>query len=198
MKRFLFIFTTFLHLSACSMTPVMAGPIGQLAWEKNHKEREAWSQELLQQFKGNLGSFDNANDLASFCPKYKSLDSDHKAFVLGTMAVAVALYESSYNPNSIFHEPPPLGIDSVGLFQLSYEDKFPWCVMQKAQKTLENPRVNIECAVPEMAKLVSRDGVLSGGSKGAWKGMARYWSTMRPSGKLAQIKSATNQLAFCR
>lgn len=189
-----------LSLLASACTPAFAAPpkvIQPLSWEKNHPERIAWSKELLQDFQNNLATFDKAGDVASFCPKWKTLDADHKVHVLATMAVSIALYESAYNPNSIYHEPPPLGINSVGLFQLSYEDRMSWCSMVAAQKTLQNPITNISCAVPEMAKLTRENGVISGYANG-WRGLARYWSTMRSSGKLGAIKGSTLALGFCR
>lgn len=169
-----------------------------LKWEIGHPERAPWSSEISSLFKKNLDSFNSAADIKSFCPKWTSLIEDRKVFVLGTMAVAIALYESSYKPDTVYHEPPPLSIDSVGLFQLSYEDKMKWCSMVKSSNTLKNPITNIRCAIPEMAMLAKKDGVISGGSSGAWRGLTRYWSTMRPSGKLAQVKAATNALEFCK
>lgn len=172
--------------------------VAPLKWEENHKERAPWSLQVMKQFKENLSSFEKASDVKTFCPKFSSLDESKKVHALSTMAVAIALYESSYNPNSIYHEPPPLGIDSVGLYQLSYEDKFSWCNLDRKSKTLQNPMINIDCAIPKMAKLAAQDGIISGGSTGAWRGLARYWSVMRPSGKKGKIQEAVLGLSFCK
>lgn len=151
-----------------------------LAWEDGTPERAAWSAELRKQVANNLTSLSKASDMAGFCPAYASLSNDQKVEVLADLMVGIARYESNYDPHQIYHEPPPLGVDSVGLFQLSYEDGFTWCMLDRASKSLEDPLNNIRCAVPKMARLVAKDKVLAGGSTNANAlGLARYWSVMR-------------------
>lgn len=170
-----------------------------LAWEMGHAERASWSEHLNNAMKANLATFNGAKDVTDFCPKWITLDNDQKVLVLSTMAVEIARYESSFNPNSIYHEPPPLGIDSIGLYQLSYEDKFSWCLMDRKAKTLQNPLINIECAVPAMASLARRDGYIAKGSSGGGRlGLSRYWSVMWTNKKKSNILSVTKALAICK
>lgn len=204
----LIMFAFALTLLGCTTVPIPlpAEPVTtspttlalKLKWETGHPERALWSTEIRKLFKENLDSFNSAADVKGYCGKWSTLNSDQKITVLGTMAVAIALYESDYNPGNVYHEPPPLSVDSIGLYQLSYEDQMKWCSMVRASNTLKDPITNIRCAIPEMAMLAKKDGVISGGSSGAWRGLPRYWSTMRPTGKLTQIKSATNSLEFCK
>jgi hypothetical protein len=121
--------------------------------------------------------------------------------VLSTIAVAVAKRESNYKPGLHYGEPPPLGYDSIGLFQLSYEDGFSWCTLDRTAKSLEDPINNIRCAVPEMAGLVKRDRVIAkGATKSDARGLARYWSVVRegPSHHLAEIRASAAALPYCR
>jgi hypothetical protein len=177
-----------------------AQTVTALAWEANHPERVSWSTELRTQFSNHLSDFAAASDLADFCPKYQALSDPGKIEALATLAVAIAKYESNYNPKQHFGEPPPLGYDSIGLFQLSYEDGFSWCVLDRSAKSLEDPINNIRCAVPEMARLVKRDERLAGGSslKDA-KGLGHYWSVVwqGPKHYLAAIKTKTESLGLC-
>ena len=181
--------------------PPPAELLNGLAWENNHPERAAWSDELRKQLKANLVSFNKAPDLADNCPAYRELDEDDQVTVLATMAVAIAKYESNYDPHNIYHEPPPLGVDSIGLYQLSYEDGFSWCVLDRANRSLEDPINNIRCAVPKMAKLIAKDRILTAGSTSAnAMGLARYWSVMRLGAghHLEDIRNATRSLALCQ
>lgn len=175
-------------------------PLTPLAWESGRPEAAAWSAELRRLFVANLAPFEAATDIGAFCPNWTGLATTAKVEALATMAVAMARRESSYNPATVFGEPPPLSVDSVGLFQLSYEDGFGWCDLDRARDTLKDPLENIRCAVPAMARLVARDGILAGGGTTAdARGMARYWSVVRtgPSHFLDEIKASSANLSFC-
>lgn len=181
--------------------PPSSSAAAALPWESNHPERKAWSDELRAQFDAKLDSVEHATDIATYCARYDELPRSDRVTLWATLAVAIAKHESGYDPTQRFAEPPPLGVDSIGLFQLSYEDGFSWCRLDRVAKTLEDPIVNIQCAVPEMAKLIARDEVVAAGSDGRTaRGLARYWSVMRsgPSHKLREIREATSSLAMCQ
>lgn len=188
-----------------STPPVLppSGPTGAapLAWEKGHPERRSWSQTLRDQIAEHLSTFDGASDITNFCPGYAQLPADDRVHVLATIAVGIAKFESGYDPTRHFGEPPPLGYDSIGLFQLSYEDGFSWCAMDRASKTLEEPINNIRCAVPEMARLVAADQIIAAGvDKGSARGLARYWSVVREGSRHhhAAIRGLARALPKCR
>ena len=180
-----------------ALVPISAVP-PPLAWESGHPKRAAWSRELRAGLTAELGRLDAAGDASSFCPPFAGLQPADKVEVLATLAVGVALFESGYDPSQRYRE--PMGYDSVGLFQLSYEDRFAWCTMDPVTRSLEDPLTNIRCAVPEMARLVSRDRTLAGGSTNAdARGLARYWSVVRrgPAHKLAEITAITRRHPAC-
>lgn len=177
--------------------PISAAP---LAWEKDHPERAVWSQSLRQALSGELGRFGVPQDIAEYCPAFSSLDTAGRTEALSVMAVAMAKRESSYDPATVFGEPPPLSVDSIGLFQLSYEDGFSWCSLDRSSNSLQDPVNNIVCAVGEMARLVARDGVIASGSTSSdAKGLARYWSVIRTGSShfKAEIQGKVRALPIC-
>jgi Transglycosylase SLT domain len=171
-----------------------------LDWEKHHPERAAWSEALRADFTARLAQIGVPADITEYCPTFATLGPQDRAEVLSTMAVAIARRESSYDPTQVYHEPPPLGVDSIGLFQLSYEDGYSWCSLDKAADSLKDPQNNIACAVGEMASLIHKDGVVaSGASVSGGKGLAKYWSVIQDgSGHFkSEIQARVRALPIC-
>lgn len=198
---FVLVFISCVEMSVPQKSPIKPTPVSTLAWETNHIERQSWSTELRHQLTRSYQDLTKASDWANYCISFRNLNQDQQIEVMATMIVAIALYESSYDASNIT---PDVGnTNSIGLFQLSYEDHMSFCAMDSNKKNLTDPMVNIDCAVREMAKLISKDGVVSFGGSAQFhahteKGLARYWSTMWDNGKLSQIKSKTNGLSFCK
>jgi hypothetical protein len=90
----------------------------------------------------------------------------------------MALYESEFKPETVYREPAPLNIDSIGLLQLSYEDKagYPFCNLDRKKNNLKDPINNLDCGVKIFAHLINKWGYISTPSN---KGAAAYWSTLR-------------------
>lgn len=168
----------------------------KLEWEVNHPERIPWSVNLRSKIFLELTEFLQAKNWALYCTKFNFLSDNQKVDVIATVAVGMALYESSYNPKAVYHEPPPLNIDSLGLFQLSYTDGFKWCSLDKSKNSLLDPINNINCTIPELAMLMQKDSVVTSRVK-PWKGGSRYWSTLRPP-KLDSIMGKVRALPFCK
>jgi hypothetical protein len=162
-----------------------------LSWD-TVEARKAWSAELIKAVRAHKADLDLGNPEA-FIPGYSQLTADQQLKFWGELIVAMAKYESNWKPNVIFHEPPPLGIDSVGLLQLSYEDQPGYKLepLDRARKSLEDPLVNLRCAVKIMAKLLARDRVVAKGAKKQSRGAARYWSVLREGHKIDEIKART-------
>lgn len=154
----------------------------KLSWEVNHPERAAWSQAIQANVNENLALFDKAQDTDKFASGYALFTKEKKLKFWGELILSVMYFESGYNPKSVYHEPAPLNVDSIGLLQLSYGDKY--CPKSKAEGDLQDPIVNIKCGVKIMANLIDKYGAISTpGNKGA----AAYWSTLRESRKLPQV-----------
>lgn len=169
-------------------------------WEQQYPDRSGWSQELKKQMLLALPSFNEATDKLQWCPNYAKLSQDQQAYVWAVMAVKLTTYESDYSPTSSYKENN--GKWSLGLFQLSYEDVMPWCEMSKSRQTLYNPIMNIQCAVPKMAKLILHDKVIASGHYGNAKGMAQYWSAIMDAGysrgHQEAIKQTVASLPICK
>lgn len=175
--------------------------LGPLAWEAGHPERKAWSMKLREEFAARLADLGTPADMESYCPAYAGLADRERVEVWSTLAVAIARRESAYKPDTVFMEPPPLNVASIGLFQLSYEDGFGWCSLDRETDSLKDPLNNIDCAVGAMASYVKRDGVVAAGSSHSnARGLSRYWSVIRDGSghHKAEIMAATQSLAFCQ
>lgn len=150
-------------------------------WSEVHKD---WNNHLNVAVAREFENLDRASDVDEWCPGYKTLGQDKKVMFWSDLAIWISFYESSWKPSSVAHEPSPLDVDSVGLFQMAYKNHMPWCLPDKSNKTLEDPLLSIDCAIPMFGKLIKRDGLLATGDslKNA-RGLARYWSTVWPKHK---------------
>ncbi|WP_413294922.1 murein L,D-transpeptidase catalytic domain family protein [Bdellovibrio sp. HCB185ZH] len=200
---------------APSPTPAPGYTMAPLAWESSSKpERKQWSQYLQTLVKGEWNSLlKGASDMADFCPKYSKLNDDQRANVWAQLFVAMARYESGYNPLSRMHE-TTMGTDGVtkkpvyseGLLQLSYQDtqwnkwcKFDWSKDKNLsstspKKTILDPYINLHCGVGIMAKQIKNKGAIAIKS-------GVYWSVLKPGGKynqLTSIRSMVKSLPMCK
>lgn len=153
-----------------------------------------WDAELRAQIRSALPSLELAKDITEWCPSYSTRDHVE---VWAKMFVAIAYFESGYDPRSVYKE--SWGEDSLGLYQLSVPDALPWC--KHTREDLFDPITNIDCAVPLMAELVERDKVVTAGINGKTaKGAARYWAVMRggtyPGHKVESVKKIV--LEYCK
>jgi soluble lytic murein transglycosylase-like protein len=157
-----------------------------LSWDNGH--RQAWSAQLIASIRESMSQLEQGNP-DSFVSGYSSLSAELRIKFWAELLIAVAKFESDWNPNEIFHEPPPLSVDSIGLLQLSYQDHAHYNLepLSPAAKSLQDPLVNLRCGVKIFATLVSRDKTIASGNHGA----AAYWSTLRPGHKhhLEEIKT---------
>ena len=172
-----------------------------LDWEDGHSDRAKWSAKLRGDIYSHIADFNKA-DWSKYCKKFDSLSNIDRVEVIATMAVAIAYFESSYDPTVAG---PDVGnTESIGLFQLSYEDNMKWCAMDSKLGNLIDPIVNIDCAIGEMSFLISKDNIVAFGGSSEFhehmaSGLARYWSTTWDDsrGKLNQIRLRTNSLNIC-
>lgn len=123
---------------------------------------------------------------------------------LTALFVALAKYESGWKPAESYQEAfngsDGKPVISRGLFQLSQgsvNGPRYRCGIEKAAD-LHDPATNIECAVTVANALARENGVLEGGSAGAWLGMARYWSPFRNAAKRAVILEKAAKAGGCQ
>lgn len=160
-----------------------------LSWD-TVEERKAWSAELLAAIAKHKAALDSGNP-ESFISGYNKLPPEQQVKFWAELVIAMAKFESNWDPHAIFPEPAPLNIDSVGLLQLSYEDRWNYKLepLDLEKKSLEDPLVNLRCGIVIMAKLLSKDHLVASGTGKQSRGAARYWSVLRTGTKLNKIKA---------
>ena len=164
-----------------------------LSWDSK-PERAAWSAQLLASISASKATLDRGHP-KGVALGYSALPSPLQTKWWAELLVEMARFESSWKPHEIYHEPPPLGVDSVGLLQLSYEDEPIYRLekLDRAAKSLEDPLVNLRCAVAILAALVCKDGVVASSNGAKHKGGARYWSVLRTGHHIDEILSHANK-----
>ena len=167
-----------------------------LSWD-NVPERVAWSQALVEAIRSRKSDLD-AGHPDDFIPGYAQLSPDGQVKFWAELVIAIAKYESTWNPHARFKEPPPLKVTSVGLLQIAYEDDKEYHFdppPDRETKALEDPATNLRCGVAILAQLVSHDGAVVGGKGDHSRGAARFWAVLREgkSHKLTAIKTRTKK-----
>jgi hypothetical protein len=173
--------------------PVVAPPIirprASLHWEDTCTPdklamRKAWSDHLMKQI--DMSIFDKAVDTNKLYPNFKELANWQQHRIIAEMFVALAFYESAYNPNS---ESVDVGTEadkntwSVGLFQLSVSDKVNKTALRFSYFDLKDPLKNMILAVAQMHYQILNTGrifLLNDNPQ-------RYWSTILIGNKYNKI-----------
>src|SRR6185312_8476649 len=164
-----------------------------LSWDDD-PARKPWSAALVAAVWQHKAELDQGNPDA-FIPGYAQWAPQEQVKFWAELVVAMAKFESNWNPHAHFKEPPPLNVTSLGLLQLSYEDGAQYHLepLDREHHALEDPLVNLRCAVAILAHLVAQDGVIAAGRGAQSRGAARYLAVLRDgkSHHLAQIKTMT-------
>ena len=123
----------------------------------------------------------NPSDIQEFCPKFKSLDNDHRILFYAHLLAKMAKYESNYNPKASYVECssksstygssgkwfasrgqyciPGSKLEggvaiSRGLFQMSVDSANAYGCGIESPSDLEKPDIAIECAVKVLNRFV--------------------------------------------
>jgi soluble lytic murein transglycosylase-like protein len=169
-----------------------------LSWDDS-PERAVWSRALVDAIRARKSDLDAGNP-DTFIPGYAALSADGQVKFWAELVIAIAKYESTWNPHAHFKEPPPLKVTSIGLLQIAYEDQKEYHFdppLDRETHSLENPATNLRCGVAILAQLVSHDGAVVGGKGDHSRGAARFWAVLRggKSHRLAAIKALTKKNA---
>jgi hypothetical protein len=196
-----------LFLSACvpvtaPVVPVEQEVIAPLSWEKNRPERAAWSKHLTSKIKSELALFGSAKDLKTICPKSESLSDSQKLQAIAEFFVALAYYESSWNPKSSgvdVGSKDDKGSWSIGLYQISVNDqKWSGGGLKYTYDELTTAEPNIDLAMVLMKRQLERNKlyILPNSAKD------RYWAVILDGNrfsKIPQIKQRVIDAApFCK
>jgi hypothetical protein len=169
-----------------------------LSWDTS-PDRAAWSAALVDAIRSRKADLDAGNPDA-FIPGYAALAPEGQVKFWAEFVVAIAKYESTWNPHAHFKEPPPLKVTSVGLLQIAYEDQKEYHFdppVDAKSNSLEDPATNLRCGVAILAQRVAHDGAVVGGKGDHSRGAARFWAVLRDgkSHKLAAIRALTKKNA---
>jgi Transglycosylase SLT domain len=158
-----------------------------LSWEQTtqaHPERAAWSRYLISMIQINFSVLSKAIDLKLFYPNFDLVSDKTKTRLISEIFVAVAKYESGFNPASASVDVGNKSNKdtwSVGLFQMSVVDQPNYHLPTKYKyDDLLQPIPNIDLAVQIMTKQVLAHGVFIVPSH-------PYWATLY-NGKYSKIK----------
>lgn len=136
-----------------------------------------WTRQAVDSIRIHLASLDRARDVNDFCPGYRNSTTTESQHIACWIRIVGGIMEkeSGFKTNDALIENS--GEASVGLMAMSAGQ----CPNAPSSSALKNPLKNIECAVNVMARLVQRDGYISGPS---WQGAARNWSCLQTPHKV--------------
>jgi len=162
-----------------------------LSWEseKLYGKRsggQEWSDALVESIKRDMALYDAAKDTKRICPKYAALDESERIKAIGEFWVALAVFESSWNPKSAavdVGKKENRDTWSVGLYQVSVVDKANREATKYNYDQLLEPVPNIKLATEIMRRQLKNYGllILPNSSKG------RYWAVILDGNKYSKI-----------
>lgn len=129
-------------------------------------------------------------DVFRICPRFADMSEDSRLTFWSDFFHAVAFAESGYDYRQVFHEPASLGVDSVGLLQLSTSDNgAEGCSFQSSSSLApQDPKQNLLCGVHIMTAQLALCGTLFQGFPESSDCLRRttnhqssgsfYWSTL--------------------
>lgn len=142
--------------------------------------------------------------MAQFCTKYYSLNESRKTLVWAELFVAMAFYESNFNPEleevdvGSIRNPDTW---SIGLLQMSVVDQanLELPILYDYDQ-LKKPENNLKFGVTVMANQIKKRGkvVIAKSEKG---NPSAYWAVIIEGGKyqeLTGIRARVNRLEFCK
>ena len=119
----------------------------------------AWNKFISNEIIRHKGVFlDNDSiykqDLVRLCPSYYKASEKEKIALWTLLIASMAKYESNFNPNTRYQEPPPLNTYSEGLLQLSYGDetRYKDVPLDPEKQNILIPEVNLKTGVAIFAK----------------------------------------------
>ena len=140
----------------------------------------------------------NIGGMSQVCPKYNFATDEQKASFWALFFASIAYPESSFNPNTVYHEPYPLNKPSEGLLQLSADDGAHGDACDfKGNKelNLRSPKDNLRCGVLVMKNQIKV-------RKHLFPTSFYYWSVLTLSRGKAKMMKVYNEnkarLGFCR
>lgn len=162
--------------------------VPKLAWD--NKLGDKVSEHLFNTIKNNLEILNKAKDF-NLLNSSSNLSDYQKICIWCHFFVAVAKFESSYNPKSYSVDvgtKNDKGSWSVGLYQMSANDssakKF-----NATFESLQDPIVNINVSVEQMTKQIKNSGLIFLPNNSKY----RYWAVLLVGNKYSKIKQIISE-----
>lgn len=164
-----------------------------LSWENTtapHPERAAWSKSLIDIIGEKFDVLDKAKDMSKYCPKFSLLTKKDKINALAEFMVALAYYESGYNPKASSVDvgtKDDKSTWSIGLWQMSVIDQSSYNIkFCYNYDDLLKPAPNAKLAIYVLAKQIASQGLICVDKN-------VYWATL--SCKSTAKYQVNNQIA---
>lgn len=193
MKAIKLLLLTLLFLGCTDLTPPPKAPQEPstplvLYWTNTtepHPEREPWTKQIEIELTNDLALYSASKDITQLCPKFHSLNDSLKIKGIGEFWVALAYYESGFNPKSYSVDVGNQNNKetwSVGLYQLSGTDG-PAKLYGATFEKLKDPVLNIKVAAETMRRQLKNTNtiLLDNSSKN------RYWAVALHGNKYSKI-----------
>ena len=175
--------------------PISAMAPTNLSWDSK-PARKPWSDKLLSLLTPIEATLEKGQP-DQFIPGYNTLSPSMKVKFWAELLIAMSNFESGWDPTNVFAEPPPLGVNSIGLLQLSKKDQGNYKVAPQIddENKLKDPILNLDWGVTIFATLVAGDEMVASSNGDTHRGAARYWSVVRAGAKhkLEAIKVLTRR-----
>jgi hypothetical protein len=173
-------------------------------WESKHAQGTEWTAHVLNKLDTlgrNLLEVE-ASDATTICPRYASLSYGQKKQAWAFFISAIVRYESNFDPSrsyqESFRDSTGARVVSRGLLQLSLESSRAYSCGFASSQEIHDPFMNLSCGIKILNHWVGRDKKIAGGTRGAWKGGARYWAVLRTSSPAySKIVALTKSTALC-
>lgn len=184
----------------------------RLAWDSERPEGSEWTRTLYKSIdQGGEELIYGSEDIGQFCPRYSSLTRDEKIQFWGSLFVAIAKFESNFDPSARTEEKGKLdaatgtALFSEGLLMLSYQDvrANPTCrfspVLDRPfskgdlRRSILSPENNLHCGIQIMMKQLTRYDRIA-------IGHGAYWAVLKVGSrfqKIPTIQSMTRQSRGC-
>jgi hypothetical protein len=126
---------------------------GKYSWD------EKWNYFVADEIKKNMETFIDKDsiyksDILRLCQSYYQLKENEKMSFWTLLIASIVKFESNFDTNCRFKEPPPLNTYSEGLMQLSYGDekRYKNVPLDEGKKNILNAEVNLRTGVIIFAK----------------------------------------------
>ena len=166
-------------------------------WERHHNDAKEWTAFAFEKIEttGKDLLSTTPEDFLDFCPVANIGDEGMKNFYVYLLS-SVAELESNFVPTRHYRESFKDShgeyVISRGLLQLSFESGNGYGCRFHSATDLHDPEQNLSCGIRILNQWVHRDRRIAGRVDKKWRGGARYWSVLRESDKVEQIKKWTS------